>query len=88
MTGPGQPFDFRCRRSTGISGRYSGSSVSSTNLRSVRLELRLDVDTRYSADSPVMNKVSGDHFTRTFRPFPPARAPRSTATRGSSTTRR
>lgn len=71
MTGPGQPFDLRCLRSTGISGRYSGSSVSSTNLRSVRLELRLDVDTRYSADSPVMNKVSGDHFTRTSRPFPP-----------------
>ena len=71
MTGPGQPFDLRCQRSTGISGRYSGSSVSSTNLRSVRLELRLDVDTRYSADSPVMNKVSGDHFTRTSRPFSP-----------------
>lgn len=71
MTGPGQPFDLRCQRSTGISGRYSGSSVSSTSLRSVRLELRLDVDTRYSADSPVMNKVSGDHFTRTSRPFPP-----------------
>ena len=71
MTGPDQPFDLRCKRSTGISGRYSGSSVSATSTRSARLELRLDVDRRSSADSPVMNKVSGDRFTRTLRPFPP-----------------
>ncbi len=71
MTGPNPPFDLRCLRSTGISGRYTGSSVSATSLRSTRLELRLDVDSRYSGDSPVMDKVSGDHFTRTIRPFPP-----------------
>jgi hypothetical protein len=65
------PNEFSCPRSTGISGRYSGSSISATSLRSTRLELRLDVDSRYSPDSPVLNKVSGDHFTRTFRPFPP-----------------
>ena len=33
------------------------------------------MDTRYSVDSPVMNKVSGDHFIRIFRPFPPGFGP-------------
>lgn len=69
------PIDFRCLRFTGISGRYSGTSATSTILRSERLELRIDVDTRYSADSPVMDKVSGDHFTRVLRPFPPGFGP-------------
>ena len=56
---------IRCIRRTGISGRYSGSSGAAF-LGNERLELRIDVDMRYSADSPVMNKVSGDHFTSSF----------------------
>src|SRR5215813_8279823 len=72
---PWPPVDWRCLRWTGISGRYSGTANPSTILLSERLELRLDVDTRYSATSPVMNKVSGDHFTRTFRPNPPGFGP-------------
>lgn len=71
-TGPiDRPFDLRCVRLAGISGRYSGTSAGSTILRRERLELRIDVDTRYSPDSPVMDKISGDHFTQTFRPSPP-----------------
>ena len=69
---PWPPPDWRCRRWRGISGRYSGSSDLTTILRTERLELRLDVDSRYSADSPVMNKVSGDHFTQHL-PAVPAR---------------
>lgn len=66
-----RPFDFRCRRFTGISGTYSGTSAGPTILRRERLALRIDVDTRYSPDSPVLDKVSGDHFTQAFQPFPP-----------------
>lgn len=51
------------------------SSVGSSILRADRLDLRIDVDRRYSADSPVMNKVSGDHFARTFTPLPPHLGP-------------
>jgi hypothetical protein len=72
---PWPPIGWRCMRRTGISGRYTGTAILSTILRSERLELRLDVDTRYTADSPVMNKVSGDHFTRVFRPIPPGFGP-------------
>jgi hypothetical protein len=60
---PEFPIDIRCFRRTGISGRYSGYAAISLTKLAKRLELRLDVDTRYSADSPVMNKVSGDFFT-------------------------
>lgn len=69
------PIDWRCVRRTGISGRYSGTASPVVIFRSERLELRLDVDSRYSADSPVMNKVSGDHFIRTLRPFLPSFGP-------------
>ena len=72
---PWPPPDWRCLRWKGISGRYSGSADLATILRIERLELRLDIDTRNSADSPVMNKVSGDHFVQNFRPFPPGFGP-------------
>ncbi|MFI6868998.1 hypothetical protein [Nocardia sp. NPDC050406] len=44
-----------------VSGRYEGVGISD-GTRASFLELRLDIDTRYSADSPVMNRVSGDLF--------------------------
>lgn len=72
---PWPPHNWRCLRWTGISGRYSGSLDLTTILRSERLDLRLDIDTRYSTNSPVMNKVSGDQFVRNFRPFPPGFGP-------------
>src|SRR3954454_19003146 len=72
---PWPPPNWRCLRRTGISGRYSGDAVQTTILRTERLELRLDIDMRYSADSPVMNKISGDHFVRNFHPFPPGFGP-------------
>src|SRR3954464_7086789 len=63
---PWPPPSWRCLRWTGISGRYSGSLALATVLTTERLDLRLDIDTRYSANSPVMDKVSGDHFVRNF----------------------
>ncbi len=72
---PWPPPNWRCLRRRGISGRYSGSADQTTVLRTERLELRLDIDTRDSPDSPVMNKVSGDQFVRNFRPFPPGFGP-------------
>ncbi|WP_067823726.1 hypothetical protein [Nocardia inohanensis] len=42
-----------------VSGRYEGAAVAAP---ASRLELRIDVDVRYSADSPVLNRVSGDLF--------------------------
>ncbi len=70
---PDRFIDWRCLRRTAISGRYSGNSSTSTLLRSERLELRLDVDPRYSTDSPVLNKVSGDHFRTTMVLWPARR---------------
>ena len=68
---PDRILDWRCFRRTAISGRYSGGATGLTNvLRAESIELRIDVDARYSADSPVMNRVSGDHFMRRLWPFP------------------
>lgn len=72
---PWPPPHWRCLRRTGISGRYTGSADQTLVIRTERLELRIDVDQRYSSDSPVMDKVSGDHFVRSFRPFPPGFGP-------------
>ncbi|UGT45346.1 hypothetical protein LTV02_19010 [Nocardia yamanashiensis] len=43
-----------------VSGRYQGAGTGGAQ-QSV-LELRIDVDVRYSLDSPVLNRVSGDFF--------------------------
>lgn len=57
------PIDFdwwRCLRIGGISGRYDGTN-GKTGSAARALDLRIDVDRRY-ANSPVMNKVSGDFY--------------------------
>ncbi|ACQ80993.1 conserved hypothetical protein [Beutenbergia cavernae DSM 12333] len=67
------PRDFPpywlCWRWGGISGRYSGSS--GHVLLGERIDLRIDVDVRHNANSPVMHRVSADHFRRRFSGRPP-----------------
>src|SRR5262245_14257994 len=66
------PVDWwRCPRLTGISGSYA-CLAGGIALPISGLDLRIDVDSRY-ANSPVMNRVSGDFYTTTFAPggFPP-----------------
>lgn len=61
------PLDWLCWRRTGISGRYegAGSGQFGQPLASAPiLDLRLDVDVRYSTDSPVMDRVSGDLYSQ------------------------
>ncbi len=50
-----------CWRRGGVSGRYAGSQPQAGPVGSI-LELRVDVDTRYDANSPVLNRVSGDLY--------------------------
>jgi hypothetical protein len=64
---PLPPDWWRCWRRVGVSGRYDGTQ-GSHHLFGSSLELRVDVDPRYSSDSPVMNRVSGDFWvTRLVR---------------------
>lgn len=60
QSGP-MPEDWLSLRRGPISGRYDGGSTASGTWTNI-LDLRIDVDIRYSADSPVMNRVSGDFF--------------------------
>ncbi len=63
---PWPPDWFRCLRLGPVSGRYEGDMTSPTAGR-YRLDLRVDIDVRY-ANSPVMNRVSGDIYqVYTFR---------------------
>ena len=56
------PHDWwRCWRRQGVSGRYSGAQAQ-TNFFGSSMELRVDVDTRYSTSSPVMDRLSGDMY--------------------------
>jgi hypothetical protein len=57
------PPDWQSFRRAGISGRYQGTKAGSSVVVDI-LDLRLDVDPRYSPDSPVLNKVSGDFYTQ------------------------
>jgi hypothetical protein len=50
-----------CWRDGGVSGRYSGSRARSRRIGS-SIELRVDVDPRSDANSPVTNRVSGDSY--------------------------
>lgn len=72
---PWDPEWWRCLRFGGISGRYE-CVQSGKLLLPMGLDLRVDVDRRY-ANSPVMDKVSGDFYRTqwTFgdRGFGPAR---------------
>jgi hypothetical protein len=58
---PWPPDWWRCLRWTPISGRYEGDMTAPKPGRSA-LDMRIDIDPRY-ANSPVMNKVSGDFYT-------------------------
>lgn len=63
---PNPPFPFpppdwwRCFRRGPVSGRYEGAMTAPNPGRMV-LELRVDIDPRY-ANSPVMDRISGDLF--------------------------
>ncbi len=57
---PIDPDWWRCLRLGGISGRYDGTNGKSGSAARA-LDLRIDIDRRY-ANSPVMNKVSGDFY--------------------------
>jgi len=68
---PWPPPDWwRCLRFGPVSGRYEGEMTAPSAGRYV-LDLRVDIDPRY-ANSPVMDKVSGDIFQlfRIHKPFP------------------
>lgn len=58
--GPGDPTSGPpgCRRPRGVSGRWTGTS--GALVLGDRLDLRVDIDVRYSPDSPVLYRVSGD----------------------------
>jgi hypothetical protein len=58
------PVDWRCMFHGPVSGRYEGSTGALGFLSPV-LDLRVDVDRRY-ANSPVLNKLSGDIYTWRF----------------------
>lgn len=57
---PIDPEWWRCLRIGGISGRYDGTN-GKTGSSAYALDLRVDIDQRL-ANSPVMNKVSGDFY--------------------------
>jgi hypothetical protein len=63
----------RCLGRRRVSGRYQGQHAESLRLASV-LDLRIDVDRRFSSSSPIMDTVSGDFYRRrtTLWPFKPA----------------
>ena len=63
----------RCLGKRRVSGRYQGQHALSLRLTSV-LDLRIDVDRRYSVSSPIMDTVSGDFYRRRslFWPLPKA----------------
>lgn len=54
------PDWWRCRRLGPVSGRYEGAMTAPT-VGSQVLDLRVDIDPRY-ANSPVMNRISGDFY--------------------------
>lgn len=54
---------WTCWRSAPVSGRYEGDQAGG-GLIGNALDLRLDVDPRANAESPVMNKVSGDFYSK------------------------
>ncbi|MGO4146701.1 hypothetical protein AB4Y77_16605 [Paenarthrobacter sp. YAF11_1] len=56
---------WRCRRPAAVSGRYEGFQGNPGPIGSA-LDLRLDIDARGNAESPVMNKVSGDFYSTRF----------------------
>lgn len=58
------PIDWRCIFHGPVSGRYEGGTGVPTILGPV-LDLRVDVDRRY-ANSPVLNKLSGDIYRWRF----------------------
>ena len=58
------PIDWRCMFHGPVSGRYEGGTGVPTFLGPV-LDLRVDVDRRH-ANSPVLNKLSGDIYTWRF----------------------
>ena len=60
------PRDFwRCRRLGPVSGRYEGGRNGATALLRATLDLRVDIDERL-ANSPVMNRISGDFYSSRF----------------------
>ena len=56
---------WRCWRNAAISGRYEGNQAGSA-LIGKSLDLRLDIDRRNNAESPVLNRISGDIYTKRF----------------------
>jgi hypothetical protein len=56
------PIDWACRFHGPVSGRYEGGRAGIPSILGSVLDLRVDVDPRY-ANSPVLNRVSGDVFT-------------------------
>ncbi|OFI37636.1 hypothetical protein BIU82_07075 [Arthrobacter sp. SW1] len=56
---------WRCWRNAAVSGRYEGRQAG-TSLIGKSLDLRLDVDRRNNAESPILNKVSGDIYTTRY----------------------
>lgn len=60
------PVDWLCRFHGPVSGRYEGGKAGVPALLNSVLDLRVDVDQRY-ANSPVLNRVSGDIYTWGFR---------------------
>ena len=69
--GPLPPNWWRCRRRQAVSGRYEGGMVAPGTLPVIRrvLDLRVDIDPAH-ANSPVMNRVSGDTYRLLPRPWP------------------
>lgn len=56
------PWPSRCWRFEPVSGRYEGGeAIAGVPLLLSKLDLRVDVDRAYE-NSPVMNRVSGDHY--------------------------
>ena len=70
---PLPPDWWRCLRFSPVSGRYEGSRQINLLVSSI-LDLRVDIDPR-SANSPVVNKLSGDFYRANAnvspRPIPP-----------------
>jgi hypothetical protein len=73
---PIPPNWWRCLRRQPVSGRYEGGSVAPGPIQFITrlLDLRVDIDPAH-ANSPVMNRVSGDVYRMMPRvwPLPPAR---------------
>lgn len=69
---PWPPDWWRCLRRGGVSGRYEGG-ITTPTAGTHHLDLRVDIDPRH-ANSPVMNRLSGD-FYQVFRIVLPGRRP-------------